>query len=328
MFKQLAELAVHHSGAVELVQRLNQNYVRILMYHRFPQKHAANFDRQCAFLAERYTVVSLEEAARRLERNDPVTNLAVITIDDGYADVHSVALPILQKHRLPATLFVTTGFIQRTCWMSGDRVRYHFANTSAETVTIREDMDRVHTFSTKEAHASDDLRALLKRVPERTKRRMLSELDGDIPVPEMASLPTQYRPCTWQQLRELTDGGICIGAHTVTHPILSRMEAATEVEQEMVQSKIELEQQLQLPVELFAYPNGMPEDISRVSVDIARSFFKAAVTAVTGMNAPGSDLHALSRLPCEPDVSLPQMARLLAGPVRRTQTQPLTPYLS
>ena len=326
MLKHLAELAVHHSGAIGLVRRLNENFVRILMYHRFPKQQEASFDQQCAFLKRSYHVVSLGEAVERLKQNEAVSNMAVITIDDGYEDVHAVAFPILRKHGLPATLFVTTGFIERTCWMPGDRVRYHFAHTSDETVTVTDDAGRVHAFATKGAHASDELRALLKRVPEHAKRRMLSEMDGDLPVPELASLPAQYRPCTWDQLRELADGGISIGAHTLTHPILARVEQPAEVEREIVQSKTEIEREIERPVELFAYPNGLPEDINPVSVDCVRAHFKAAVTAVSGLNGPGSDLHALLRLPCDPDLPLPQMARMLAGPVHRSRAQQVAAF--
>ena len=318
MLKQIAKRGLQKSGAYGVVRQLNRNSVRILMYHRFPQEQQANFDRQCALLARRYRVVSLEEAVQRLTRNEPIKNLAVITIDDGYADVHEVALPVLRKHKLPATLFVTTGFINRTCWMPGDRVRHHFAETPAETVTVKDDDGRVHAFATKGTGASDGLRALLKRVPESTKRRMLREMDGDPPIPAAECTPVQYRPCTWDQLREIADNGIQIGAHTVTHPILSRMETA-EAEQEIVQSKLELEKQLQRPVQTFAYPNGMPEDISKGNLDSVRAHFAGAVTAVMGLNRPGSDPYALSRLPCEPGVDVAQIARLLAGPLRRAK---------
>lgn len=320
MLKQLARVAAHYSGAIDVVRRLNQNRVRILMYHRFPREFSATFDRQCAFLASNYDVIPLAEAAQRLQRNESVANVAVITVDDGYADFHDVAFPILRKHRLPATLFVTTGFVNRTCWMPGDRVRFHFAHTANETVEVTDDAGHVHTFRTRGADATDPFRALLKSVPERAKRRMLSEMDGDPPVQDRASLPDEYRPCTWDQLRQMADGGISIGAHTVTHPILSRVETAQESELEIVDSKNEIENRLQRPVELFAYPNGAREDIDPVSVACVRAHFKAAVTAIDGLNAPGSDVYDLLRLPCSPDLSVPQLARLLAGPVSRHQT--------
>lgn len=323
MLKHLTRLAVHRSGALELVRRLNESSVRILMYHRFPREHRTSFDRQCAFLRANYDVIPLEEAVRRLEGDKPATHTAVITVDDGYADMHEVAFPILRKYGLPATLFLTTGFVNRTCWMPGDRVRQFFATTAKETATVTDDAGIVHTFRTKGTDGPDALRALLKRVPERTKRRILSELDGDLPVPDAASIPEQYRPCTWGQIRELAEGGVSMGAHTVTHPILSRIEDARELEQEIVQSKAEIEEKLQRPVDFFAYPNGMRDDVNKVSVDCVRGHFKAAVKAITGMNAPGSDLHTLLRLPCEPEQSVSQVARLLAGPVRRSRTKQL-----
>lgn len=303
---------------MELVRQLNQNRVRILMYHRFPRRYGPSFDQQCAFLASKYNVVPLEEAAQRLEANEPLTNMAVITVDDGYADMHEVAFPILQKHKLPATLFITTGFIQRTHWMPGDRVRYFFAHTPAETVNVTDDNGHMHTFRTKGSHATDGLRELLKRVPERTKQRMLSELDRDMPVPNPGAIPNEYKPCTWDQLRELAAGGVSIGAHTVTHPILSRLESASDAEGEIVQSKTEIEARLDRPVQSFAYPNGTHEDINQVSVDCARSQFKAAVTAISGLNGPGSDLHRLLRLPCDPDLPVADLARMMAGPIRRS----------
>ena len=323
MLKDLTRLAVHRSGALQLVRRLNESSVRILMYHRFPREHRASFDRQCAFLRANYDVLPMEEAVRRLEGDAPATNTAVITVDDGYADMHEVAFPILQRYGLPATLFLTTGLVNRSCWMPGDRVRHFFATTAAETVTVTDDAGRRHTFCTKGGDGGDELRAFLKRVPERTKRRMLSELDGDLPVPDASCMPEQYRPCTWEQIRELADGGVTIGAHTVTHPILSRIEEAKDVEQEIVQSKAEIEERLQRPVDFFAYPNGMRDDINQLSVDCVRAHFKAAVKAISGLNAPGCDLHRLLRLPCEPEQSVSQVARLLAGPVRRSRATQL-----
>lgn len=316
MFKRLAKLAGHGSGAVQLLRKLNQNRVRILMYHRFPRCSERDFQRQCAYLASRYRVVSLEDAADRLLRNESVADLAVITVDDGYADFHDVAYPVLRRYKLPATLFVTTGFVNRTDWMPGDRVRYHFARPGIEHVRVTDDAGTVRSYATKSKQNGAELREYLKRIPERTKRRMLAEMDGNLPVPEGAALPAEYRPCTWDQLRELAAGGISIGAHTVTHPILSRLEHPDEVEREILASKAELENRLQRPVTSFAYPNGLREDISQASVDCVRANFQAAVTAVYGLNAPGSDVHELFRLPCEPDFPVRQLARLLAGPVR------------
>lgn len=287
------------------------------MYHRFPERNGRNFDRQCEFLATHYRVVPLAEAARRLKDCEPISNLAVITVDDGYADMREVAFPILEKHGLPATLFVTTGFIDRTCWMAGDRVRDYFAHTGEDEVRVTDDRGEVYVFSRRSDRSPGDLRALLKRVPNRTRSRILSELSGGGPEREGAPVPEEFRPCTWDQVREMAGGGIGIGAHTVTHPILSRLETEEETEREILDSKACLERELGRSVDSFAYPNGMPEDISAVSVECVRTHFGCAVTASFGQNAPGADVYRMPRLPCGPEMPVPQMERMMAGPLLR-----------
>ena len=322
LLKSFLKFAAHRSGAIHLVQQLNRDRLRILMYHRFPAQHADAFDRQCAFLASRYQVVSLPEALARLWNHQPIENLAVLTIDDGYADMAEVAFPILRKHRLPATLFVTTGFIDQTHWMPGDRVRSLLDQT---TLALTADDGTVHHFSATGPNASDDLGALLKRVPNRTRTRILAELASAAGQPSAAPPPPEYRPCTWDQLREMSRNGITIGAHTVSHPILSRLETAEETEREILDSKITLERRLETPVTVFAYPNGMKEDLSPTAIACVRAQFAGAVTAIYGLNATGVDPYCLYRLPGEPDMSVPDLARMLAGPLRHRQPAPITP---
>ena len=182
--------------------------------------------------------------------------------------------------------------------MPGDRVRYHFAHTRNPSVRVTDDQGEVHLFRTSENGAAQGLKALLKRVPGSTRSKILSELEGGDAPAEAISSRAEYRPCTWDQVREMADAGISIGAHTVTHPILSRIETEEETYREIVESKVCLERQIQKDVDLFAYPNGMPEDIDRVSVGYVREHFKGAVTASLGLNNPGADVFQLRRLGC------------------------------
>ncbi len=304
------------------MQQWNRDVVRILMYHRFPRQDAANFDRQCEYLAAHYEVVGLREAVVRLGQGAPTANLAVITVDDGYADMYEVALPILRKHRLPATLFVTTGFVDRSCWMPGDRVRYHFSRTTEPSVRVSDDAGVEHVFATKDPKGSDGLRALLKRVSYRTRSRILSGLAGGEAPEEAVACREEFRPCTWEQLRELAAAQVTIGDHTMTHVILSRLGTVDETRREILGSKARLEEKLQREVDLFAYPNGLPEDISEESVSCVRANFRGAVTASFGLNAPGSDVFQLRRVGCDPWMPVGYVARALAGPLRRARPAP------
>jgi hypothetical protein len=92
----------------------------ILILHRvlpavdplFPDEvDAARFDRMCRWLTQWFNVLPLDEAVHRLSSGTLPARALSITFDDGYADNHEVALPILQKHRLPATFYIATGFL-------------------------------------------------------------------------------------------------------------------------------------------------------------------------------------------------------------------------
>ena len=85
--------------------------------------------------------------------------------------------------------------------------------------------------------------------------------------------------------------GMQIGAHTVTHPILAQLDPA-EAREELARCRRDLQDQLQQPVSLFAYPNGKPDvDYSAQTVSLARELgFDAAVTTASGAASRGSSI--------------------------------------
>ena len=92
----------------------------VLIFHRvlaqpdamFPgEPDALRFDRLMALVARSFQVMTLAHAASRLVAGTLPSRALAITFDDGYADNHSVALPILQRHGLVATFYVSTGFL-------------------------------------------------------------------------------------------------------------------------------------------------------------------------------------------------------------------------
>ena len=92
----------------------------VLIFHRvlprpdplFPGViDAAGFDAICRWVKGWFNVLALDDAARRLRDGSLPERALAITFDDGYADNHDVALPILLRHGLPATFFIATGFL-------------------------------------------------------------------------------------------------------------------------------------------------------------------------------------------------------------------------
>ena len=94
--------------------------LQVLIFHRvllsadplFPQEvDAARFDRICGWLRAWFNVLPLDEAVRRLSAGTLPARSLAITFDDGYADNHDIALPILRRHGLTATFFIATGYL-------------------------------------------------------------------------------------------------------------------------------------------------------------------------------------------------------------------------
>src|SRR5262245_28300410 len=122
----------------------------VLMYHRFGDdghpdavsgKELASHLR---YLTRRYTIVSIPEMVAHLAAGTrPTRPMAAITVDDGHADAYEVAFPILKQFRVPATLFVVTGFLDGTDWLWTDRVSYVFEHARACRRRIALDAEQI-----------------------------------------------------------------------------------------------------------------------------------------------------------------------------------------
>lgn len=96
--------------------------IRVLMYHRIADLagydqlavSTARFEEQMAFLARGHRVISLARALDELEAGGPSQAGVAVTFDDGYRDNFVHALPILRRHAIPATIFVTTAFCDQS----------------------------------------------------------------------------------------------------------------------------------------------------------------------------------------------------------------------
>jgi peptidoglycan/xylan/chitin deacetylase (PgdA/CDA1 family) len=101
----------------------------VLVYHTINYAGSASdcqemisperFEQQLRWLARWRRVVPLTETLERNRRDVPVA----ITFDDGYRDNLTIALPLLEKYRLPMTLFVVAGFVGRENYLSKDELR-------------------------------------------------------------------------------------------------------------------------------------------------------------------------------------------------------------
>lgn len=278
-----------------------QASLSVLIFHRvlpepdplFPlAMHALRFDAVCGWLARWFNVLPLDEAITRLKVGTLPARPACITFDDGYADNFQVALPILQRYSLSATCFVATGFLDGG-QMWNDAVIEAVRGCKRPVLDLSD-----LGLGTLAVGTSDQKRSAVETLISAAKYRPSYERDSlSEAIARLArvALPKGLMMTT-PQVKAWREKGMLIGAHTVSHPILAMLEQA-QAAQEIAQSKLSLENLLDEPVGLFAYPNGkLGEDYTAHHVEqVRRLGFDAAFSTHAGTSKMGSDVFQLPR---------------------------------
>lgn len=275
-----------------------------LIFHRvlpvpdplFPEEmHARRFDEICRWLASTFHVLPLDEAARRLQTGSLPARALSITFDDGYRDNHDVAMPILQRHGLSATFFIATGFLDGGR-MWNDTIIESVRGTSADRLDLSDlGVEGLAVYGlpgpAERRAAAEDIIGRVKYLP--VDERL--DVVGRIAAAAEVVLPDDLMMSSGQ-VRAMHLGGMQIGAHTVTHPILATLPLEGQA-QEMAASRAKLQQAIGAPVTMLAYPNGKPgRDYAESSVSIARELgFETAVSTAAGVADARSDPFQLPR---------------------------------
>lgn len=273
----------------------------ILAYHRvndegdpfFPSLPTEVFERHMAFVARAYVVLPLEELVERMGRNAVPRNALAITLDDGYRDNLTHAAPVLARHGLPATVFLATGFIGTAEVPWFDRVALAFKTTRATayrapwgaTVRLESPADRLS--------ALDGMLAHLKGLPDDDMRRAVDALVAALEVTDQRGL--KNRMLDWDDVHALAGLGLSIGAHTVSHPVLSRV-SLQRAWAEIDGSRAMIATAGGRAPQAFAYPNGKPADYTAAVARLVREAgFSCAVATRFGVNTAATPPYELRR---------------------------------
>lgn len=293
----------------------------ILMYHRIGELDAdpwylrvrpENFDDQMRVLRRLMRPMSMHQLREALRDSILPDRAVVVSFDDGYANNLHLAKPVLERYEIPATIFVTTGYLGTTIEYWWDELEQILLRPGSLPPSLHlRDMDvsfelgPAMQYTAEEyhhdcAHTRDHSQRLqfyykvwerLRPLAEGHRRRILQELWDWAGT--SGTTRESRRSLTQEELRELHRGNlVSIGAHTVTHPLLSEL-AAEEQRREIRDSKLYLQRLLEKGIDSFSYPFGR---YTEETVSLVRSEgFTSACSVTHGLVGIGADCLLLPR---------------------------------
>jgi len=229
-------------------------------------------------------IVSLDETHRRLVERDARRRFVCLTFDDGYRDNLVWAYPILKRHRVPFAIFIATSFPEQRgelWWLTleraisfNDRIDLNL-NGKERRFVCESIVDKRKVF--------DAIYWLLHGLEDESeRRRVVGEIARRYAI-DTSALCREF--ClTWDELARLAgDPLVTIGAHTVNHVMLKKIDAAP-ARAEMQGSVDMIEAALGIRPRHFAYPHGHRAEAGPREFQIAADLgFKTAVTTRPGV---------------------------------------------
>jgi len=324
--KNILDYLMLESGLLEIFRYGYRNKASILMYHRVPGSPFSAggfcfnvFEKQINYLVKHYNIISLEELVTHLKNGRSLPNNAVtITFDDGYVDNYLYAYPILKKYNAPASIFLSTNFIETKQLLPIDRIEYIVTKTEKKYLDIVLPNNTTPDEGPCRIELDADLEFIVKKIDKITKDNNLSlvELEKfteDLALQQKVKIPDsvnqeRFSPLSWSQVREMMKNGITFGSHTCSHPTLPRL-PFEERRSEIINSRKVLEKQLDMDIDYFCYPYGAFNDVD--DKILKELNFKAAVSTLEGLNDFSTDFFRLKRYSGE--YTLPQLARRTSG---------------
>jgi peptidoglycan/xylan/chitin deacetylase (PgdA/CDA1 family) len=258
-----------------------------------------------------YRFISLDELFARLTAGESLAGLAVITLDDGYADNHTIAYPIFRGMGVPFTIYVTTCFPEGTAilwWYWLEQVLQRCERVELQDGTRLEagtDAEKNRVFL--------QLRQMIVNHGDAGQAEFLRSLVKNNAVD--IGRVSRDLAMTWDQIEELSrDELVTIGGHTASHVSLAAL-TESQMRTEVLEGNALLTKHTGRPVEHFAYPYGGRLEAGAREFQVLKTLgMKTVVTTRRGTLYPSHRDH----LECLPRINVDEAFRVAdIGRIRR-----------
>jgi len=314
------------STAASLASRYGQHRRRhldphlwVLMYHRilptsdprFQYEEPGmivtpdTFDMHMQEAKKHFDILSLQEWVQLKTAGASLPSKAcVITFDDGWLDNLEFALPILQHHQAPATLFAVAEKIGTDFQFWPNRVLWLLFNSGADLLKNHPLLGKAYPDNTLKIDGECAAQFILQ-LKQFSDQEIFTSLDEIACNTDLfAAMPRALM--NWDEIKLMQASGLIdIGSHTSSHKRLTDKLNSADLHHEIADSKDILERELKQKINLFCFPNG---DYNRTALELVKATYSAAVTTQRGIvmsKSPNNNfsLHELKRIGLHEQVS-------------------------
>lgn len=251
------------------------------------------FESHIKFIKNNFKVISLTDGLDRIANNDSRKIYAAINFDDGYMDNYLHAYPILKKHQVPATIFLSTDFIGKGHVFWWDKIFNIVFSSGCDRINFDIDSRQFAFRLNGRVQNEDAADYINKLLMEKDEEEMGRIIEG---FRIRQGFEKRIEPSVmlgWGEIKEMAKDNISFGSHGKTHRNLCSLKDE-DVHKELIESKKELEKNLSLRVNGFCYPFGIFD--KRVKALVKEAGFKYARATLKGANSRGTDMYGIKSI--------------------------------
>ena len=235
---------------------LKKDFYKIFLFHgvikknkyivrNYTNKHILekNFINRIKFFKKNYNILSLEEIFFNIKNKISLpSNTCAITFDDGFENNYSVAVPILEKFKIPTTFYFSTDFINNNSMSWIDKIEYAFEKTKKSTIILPWNLKTLDINSKKKKISIlDEIRKVLKHQNKNLIiEKFISNIFLQLGVKKINSLNNEIdKKISWSKVKKLISSNLfTIGGHSHRHISLTSVP--------LLEAKIEIDTSIKL----------------------------------------------------------------------------------
>lgn len=294
-------------GINALCRLVNRDKAIIIIYHGIcdegfnllkgydvKQLSKSYFRKQLEYLKRKgYVFCNMTELTDTIKNKGKICRFVVLTFDDGYNNVIDNAYPIMKEFGAKGCFYLVSTLIGQDHLLWTDHVEMVIRNHKGRNFIFNflgkefdyrlDDEESCH-------QAMKEIKAKLRSISDKERLAHLQQFEGY----RIDNVSKEFRIVSPGQIKQLDQNILEIGSHTRMHPNCVNLTSDEELENEILNSKIDIERMIGKKITHFCYPKGS-YDI-RVTAKVIESGYDSAVTTAYGLNDNNSDLFRLNRM--------------------------------